>query len=311
MGTFIDLTGRRFGRLIAREIVGKTSYGNKIWKCVCDCGNVSSVRSGCLQNRQTKSCGCLQKETQLLLGERVKTRWNNFLGEKFEGWIVSDKLREVFDGLMLGDGGLENFIKTGSTRFQYLGKHKEVSQQYKKIFEEESFEFGPKDPSYIQHKNTTGTLSEEWFIHSHVHPFFTEQYKRWYPEGKKIVLKDLVLTPETVKHWYYGDGGLWYVHHRTDGLNFATHCFFEQHVSFLIDKLLNILNISEGIRSIRRKNGQQIIHVNKSVVLSLLNYIGFCDFPCYQYKWIIDNRSLYDYHKNICPCKNLHIEELL
>lgn len=35
---FIDLTGQRFGKLVAKEIDHKQK--DKIyWKCICDCGN--------------------------------------------------------------------------------------------------------------------------------------------------------------------------------------------------------------------------------------------------------------------------------
>ena len=35
-----DLTGRRFGMLIALQPIGKTdSGGHIVWDCLCDCGN--------------------------------------------------------------------------------------------------------------------------------------------------------------------------------------------------------------------------------------------------------------------------------
>ena len=36
MGKFIDITGQRFGRLIAKEYV-KTEKKGSYWLCVCDC----------------------------------------------------------------------------------------------------------------------------------------------------------------------------------------------------------------------------------------------------------------------------------
>lgn len=35
---------------------------HKYWKCKCECGNVSSVRTQNLRSGKTRSCGCLQKE---------------------------------------------------------------------------------------------------------------------------------------------------------------------------------------------------------------------------------------------------------
>lgn len=54
----IDISGKRFGRLIAIKEVSKTH-----WECVCDCGNVKNIRKQCLMYDITKSCGCLAKES--------------------------------------------------------------------------------------------------------------------------------------------------------------------------------------------------------------------------------------------------------
>jgi hypothetical protein len=57
-----DLTGQRFGRLIALEPTKKrTSYGSVVWCCLCDCGNECFVSAGALQKENTKSCGCLAR----------------------------------------------------------------------------------------------------------------------------------------------------------------------------------------------------------------------------------------------------------
>lgn len=63
MGSLIDLTGRRFGRLtvIKRD---HTKTGNVVfWVCRCDCGNIKSIAGGNLRNEHTQSCGCLREET--------------------------------------------------------------------------------------------------------------------------------------------------------------------------------------------------------------------------------------------------------
>ena len=62
MAVIKDLTGQRFGRLVALKYVGKTNNGNAKWECQCDCGNIAVVASYCLRSGQTRSCGCLAKE---------------------------------------------------------------------------------------------------------------------------------------------------------------------------------------------------------------------------------------------------------
>lgn len=56
-----DLTGKRFGKLVAVQVAGKQN-GRYVWECVCDCGNVARVIGSRLTNEHTKSCGCIRKD---------------------------------------------------------------------------------------------------------------------------------------------------------------------------------------------------------------------------------------------------------
>jgi hypothetical protein len=57
MGKLLDLAGQKFNRLTAIErIDGK-------WLCICDCGRITKVEAWRLNNGNTKSCGCLHKES--------------------------------------------------------------------------------------------------------------------------------------------------------------------------------------------------------------------------------------------------------
>ena len=62
MGTLIDLTGKRFGRLLVIGRAETDSRGKLSWLCKCDCGNEKTIRGDSLQGDRAKSCGCLQKE---------------------------------------------------------------------------------------------------------------------------------------------------------------------------------------------------------------------------------------------------------
>jgi len=64
---FIDITGERFGRLTVIEQNGK--LGDQIaWRCKCDCGNFTTVRSSSLRTGKTTSCGCFAKDIRSLYG---------------------------------------------------------------------------------------------------------------------------------------------------------------------------------------------------------------------------------------------------
>lgn len=52
-----DYRGKRFGHLVAIERTENTANGRAVWKCKCDCGNLTYVRSNNLQSGAVKSCG--------------------------------------------------------------------------------------------------------------------------------------------------------------------------------------------------------------------------------------------------------------
>lgn len=54
----VNLTGKYFGRLKALEPTDRRDGTNVIWKCQCECGNITYVASNAL-GRHTQSCGCL------------------------------------------------------------------------------------------------------------------------------------------------------------------------------------------------------------------------------------------------------------
>jgi len=59
----IDLTGQRFGRLIALSLAPKRpNSANRYWVCRCECGNEVSILTSSLTRKETKSCGCLQRD---------------------------------------------------------------------------------------------------------------------------------------------------------------------------------------------------------------------------------------------------------
>lgn len=77
----IDLTGRRFGRLL---VVEKHGHKGKAvaWLCKCDCGSEVIVRGKDLRSGATQSCGCIHREqlierntTHGLCGQRLYNIW--------------------------------------------------------------------------------------------------------------------------------------------------------------------------------------------------------------------------------------------
>lgn len=59
MSKFVDLTGRRFGRLTVIKRKKTDDTNRTYWICQCDCGNTKTVEAYALKIGRTKSCGCL------------------------------------------------------------------------------------------------------------------------------------------------------------------------------------------------------------------------------------------------------------
>lgn len=52
-----DLAGERFGHLVVIERRGTDRHGNALWRCICDCGDYSTVRAThLLVSRGIRSC---------------------------------------------------------------------------------------------------------------------------------------------------------------------------------------------------------------------------------------------------------------
>lgn len=128
LGFYLDISGQRFGRLVAIEYVGRKKSVSQ-WKCVCDCGNIIITTQSRLKQGCVKSCGCLKKESSLWGGNQrhcaslefgvihkhpLYTTWNQMKSRCYypknnrykhygaRGIKVCDR--------WLGENGFENFV---------------------------------------------------------------------------------------------------------------------------------------------------------------------------------------------------------
>lgn len=78
--SFIDLTGRRFGRWLVIKHTPRDEEeksGQSLWQCRCDCGTTKDrVQYGGLVTGGTKSCGCLRRELRLKPDKVVHSQRN-------------------------------------------------------------------------------------------------------------------------------------------------------------------------------------------------------------------------------------------
>lgn len=66
LGSRKDISGKRFGRLVANNRVGFDKHRTSMWQCTCDCGRDVVVQISRLQSGNTKSCGCQKVDSAVL-----------------------------------------------------------------------------------------------------------------------------------------------------------------------------------------------------------------------------------------------------
>jgi len=83
-----DLTGQRFGRLVALKPTEERKNGYVVWECKCDCGNNAYVPTSLLTSGNTSSCGCLKKQG---VGRK---RPKDLIGQQFEKLVAPEPAAE-------------------------------------------------------------------------------------------------------------------------------------------------------------------------------------------------------------------------
>jgi len=71
---FIELTGKKFTRLLVVEYLGQSQKRHSIWLCKCDCGNTIVTYGFRLLRGSAKSCGCYRRDSKYKHG-LIKTRF--------------------------------------------------------------------------------------------------------------------------------------------------------------------------------------------------------------------------------------------
>lgn len=64
-----DYTGQKYGRLTFLHFVEKNDNGKPRWRVRCDCGTEFTMLAESVMSGNTKSCGCLRRETVINLNK--------------------------------------------------------------------------------------------------------------------------------------------------------------------------------------------------------------------------------------------------
>lgn len=92
-----DITGNRYGKLVALERLDKKRGSNYIWKCQCDCGKITEVDINSLTQGRVSSCGCLSMSCGELKIEQIFNKNNiKYISQKTFDTCRSPKTNRLF-----------------------------------------------------------------------------------------------------------------------------------------------------------------------------------------------------------------------
>lgn len=87
MGIPKDMAGRKYGRAFVVSQAASDRTRNAMWNCLCDCGNNFTTMGKSLRNGFTKSCGCLNTETRILMCKSRATHGRSKKCSEYSAWL--------------------------------------------------------------------------------------------------------------------------------------------------------------------------------------------------------------------------------
>jgi len=227
-----------------------------------------------------------------------------FVGSKSNKKMdIDDGLRQILEGELLGDGCLSRTKQCINAMFQYKTSNLQYSEYVKSLFNI----FDPSnDYDHSQYTHLERATGYSWYTKTN--PSLTEIYDRWYPDGIKIVPRDLELTPLVCLHWYIGDGCL-ETNHKTKQqyIELHTQGFNESNIDLLVQKLNDLGFIARKAKAKLNKLGHMTykITISSKSMTKFLKYIGKCPVESYEYKWEILDPTYYLYEEYIYSTGNI------
>ena len=147
-----DLIGQRFGRLRVIERGENDAEGRAVWRCACDCGGTRDVKAANLMRGETRSCGCLGRETRKQNGDRAGAA-------QAHPFSKSAMLSEY----RTWEAMLARCYRPDARGFEnYGGRGIEVCPQWRESFEQFARDMGPRPAGHsIERRENNGNYEPD------------------------------------------------------------------------------------------------------------------------------------------------------
>lgn len=135
-----DISNQRFGKLIALEPTKeRASDGSIMWRCQCDCGNVTYVNTHSLKSKTIQSCGCQRSRGESKINQLL---FNLNLNYQTQFWYkdLKDKTYLYFDFAILDNDkniiclieyqGEQHYLDIPFLNSNITKKHDQMKKEY-------------------------------------------------------------------------------------------------------------------------------------------------------------------------------------
>jgi len=137
---------------------------------------------------------------------------------------------EIINGLLLSDAGItKSKTKFQHSRIQMMQseEHKQLGDALERRLEELGFSHGCYFSNHTYEWKGEPKFASRNLHYSGQHPVWTMMRTLWYPNGIKIIPKDIKITPLTLAYLMMGDGSCTKMNSRTKKyrISISTECF--------------------------------------------------------------------------------------
>ena len=209
--------------------------------------------------------------------QRRTSKQQNNINNPPKEFVINKAVKSFIDGLLLGDASIprrKDGIKPRS--FTQACKHKEYLDYIRNRLNNLGILSSPILSRWINDDRCKNKGYNQHFLQTRRYKTFEIFRGRWYPKGKKIIPRDILITQETLLQVYICDGNFY------REIRLCLDAFDKEEIYFLKDLIEKKLEIK--LRATKINQGYELF-IKKSDTNRFLNYLGKPPVECYAYKW--------------------------
>jgi hypothetical protein len=202
---------------------------------------------------------------------KIYDTWKSFEFKRTIEDKFTEQQKNIIEGLMLGDGSM---CFSGKNAGLSVGRSTEDIKYLKyhaEIFSKFLTDLGIYDYSYLETRDNRNEIYHKSSFNLSANEELLNFYNRWYPNGTKIVPKDLKLNSEIIATWFADDGNI----EKSDGgyfrIRLATHGFKKEDTEWLAEQLSQrYSNKKVRVEKVSNKDDQYTITLNDYVARDMI-----------------------------------------